>query len=83
MPYLGEICALLTDYDAVRMYPTDLVEEMFQVKIGDTKPAEYHAAEPFEEFFAEGGSYSVRHIGNGSRIREKMNKEERKRFGFE
>ena len=24
-----EICALLTDYDAVRMYPTDLVEELF------------------------------------------------------
>ena len=61
------------------MYPTDLVEEMFQVKVGDTKPAEYHPAQPYEEFFSEGGRYSVRHIGNGSRIKEKINKEERKR----
>jgi len=78
-----EICALLTDYDAVRMYPTELIEEMFQLKIGDNKPAEYHPAEPFEEFFAEGGRYSVRDLGNGSRIREKITKDERKRMGFE
>ena len=78
-----EICALLTDYDAVRMYPTELVEEMFQTKVGDQKPAEYHPAQPFEEFFAEGGAYSVRHIGNGSRIRDKINKDERKKAGFE
>jgi Pyruvate/2-oxoacid:ferredoxin oxidoreductase delta subunit len=78
-----EICALLTDYDAVRMYPTDLAEEMFQTKCGDTKPAEYHPALPLEEFFSEGGRYSVRHIGDGSRIKEKINKEERKRLGFE
>ncbi len=78
-----EICALLTDYDAVRMYPTDLIEEMFQIKIGDKKPDEYHPAQPFEEFFSEGGLYSVRHLGNGSRIKEKMAKEERKRLGFE
>jgi len=78
-----EVCALLTDYDAVRMYPTDLIEEMFQLKVGDTKPAEYHPALPHEEFFAEGGRFSVRHLGNGSRIRDKINKEERKRMGFE
>jgi len=78
-----EICALLTDYDAVRMYPTDLVEEMFDLKIGDKKPEDYHAASPFEEFFAEGGTYSVRMLGSGSRIRDKINKDERKRMGFE
>jgi Pyruvate/2-oxoacid:ferredoxin oxidoreductase delta subunit len=78
-----EICSLLTDYDAVRMYPTDLVEEMFELKIGDQKPAEYHPARPFEEFFAEGGKYSVRMLGSGSRIRDKINKDERKRMGFE
>ena len=78
-----EVCALLTDYDAVRMYPTDLIEEMFELKIGDTRPDEYHAALPYEEFFSEGGTYSVRHIGNGSRIKEKIQKEDRKRLGFE
>ncbi len=78
-----EVCALLTDYDAVRMYPTDLIEEMFGVKIGDKKPDEYHPARPFEEFFSEGGKHSVRMLGKGSRIREKINKEERKRMGFE
>ena len=78
-----EICALLTDYDAVRMYPTDLIEEMFEVKVGDKKPDEYHPAQPWEEFFAEGGRYSVRALGSGSRIKEKINKEERKRLGFE
>jgi ferredoxin len=78
-----EVCALLTDYDAVRMYPTDLIEEMFQTKVGNEKPAEYHPALPLEEFFAEGGRYSVRHIGNGSRIKDKINKDERKRMGFE
>jgi Pyruvate/2-oxoacid:ferredoxin oxidoreductase delta subunit len=78
-----EICALLTDYDAVRMYPTEMIEEMFQVKIGDNKPEQYRPAEPLEEFFAEGGRYSVRDLGNGSRIREKIVKDERKRMGFE
>jgi len=78
-----EICALLTDYDAVRMYDTSTVEELLGVKIGDEKPADYHPARPFEEFFSEGGARSVRSQGNGSRIREKMNKEERQRLGFD
>jgi hypothetical protein len=69
------VCALLTDYDAVRMYDVDLVEEALGTKIGDTKPAEYVPAEPWEELFSEGGRY--RHLGKGSRIREKMNAEER------
>lgn len=78
-----EICALLTDYDAVRMYDTALVEELLGVKVGDQKPAEYHPAQPHEDLFAEGGTRSVRSQGSGSRIREKMNKEERQRLGFD
>jgi Pyruvate/2-oxoacid:ferredoxin oxidoreductase delta subunit len=78
-----EVCALLTDYDAVRMYPTEEVEEIAGLKIGDKKPDEYHPAEPFEEYFAEGGRHSIRHTGKGSRIREKILAEERKRLGFE
>ena len=70
-----EICALLTDYDAVRMYDVNLVEEITGVKIGDKKPDEYVPAKPYEEFFAEGGLY--RHLGKGSRIREKMSAEDR------
>ena len=75
-----EVCALLTDYDAVRMYDVDLVEAVLGVKIGDTKPAEYTPARPYEEYFSEGGLY--RHLGKGSRLREKMNEEERKRAGY-
>ena len=75
-----EVCALLTDYDAVRMYDVDLVEAVLGVKIGDTKPDEYTPARPYEEYFSEGGLY--RHLGKGSRLREKMNAEERKRAGF-
>ena len=75
-----EVCALLTDYDAVRMYDADLVEEVLGVKIGDTKLAEYTPTQPYEEYFSEGGLY--RHLGKGSRLREKMNAEERKRAGF-
>ena len=74
-----EVCALLTDYDAVRMYPTDLVEEVLGVKIPDQKPDTYVPAQPYEEYFSEGGEY--RQMGKGSRIREKMNKEERERLG--
>ncbi len=33
-----EVCALLTDYDAVRMYDTSQVEEWLEVKVGDTPP---------------------------------------------
>ncbi len=36
-----EVCALLTDYDAVRMYDVDLVERLLGVAVGDRKPAEY------------------------------------------
>jgi len=72
-----EVCALLTDYDAVRMYDSDLVEQTLGVKIGDKKPAEYIPAEPYEEYFSEGGALSIRHLGKGSRIREKMNDEEK------
>jgi Pyruvate/2-oxoacid:ferredoxin oxidoreductase delta subunit len=75
-----EICALLTDYDAVRMYDTDLVEQALGVKIGDKKPQPLEPAQPFEELFSEGGQY--RHLGKGSRIRQRMNKEERARLGF-
>ena len=78
-----EVCALLTDYDAVRMYDTSMVEELLGVKVGDQKPVEYHPALPYEELFAEGGARSVRTQGSGSRIREKMNKEERQRLGFD
>jgi Pyruvate/2-oxoacid:ferredoxin oxidoreductase delta subunit len=78
-----EVCALLTDYDAVRMYDTTQIEELLGVKVGDQKPAEYRPAKPYEEYFAEGGAESIRDSGSGSRIREKMNKEERKRLGFE
>lgn len=70
-----EVCALLTDYDAVRMYDTALVESALGVTITDHKPTEYQAAEPHEDLFSEGGRY--RHLGKGSRIREKINAEER------
>jgi Pyruvate/2-oxoacid:ferredoxin oxidoreductase delta subunit len=72
-----EVCALLTDYDAIRMYDVDLVEQLLGVTIGDRAPAEYEPAQPYEEYFSEGGDRSVRHLGKGSRIRDKMNAEER------
>ena len=78
-----EVCALLTDYDAVRMYDVTLVEELLGVKIGDTKPSEYTPAQPYEEYFSEGGAHSVRHLGHGSRIRDKMNEEEKRIFAVE
>jgi ferredoxin len=71
-----EVCALLTDYDAVRMYDVDLVERALGVAIGDDPPAGYEPARPWEELFSEGGLY--RHLGKGSRIRDKMNAEERR-----
>jgi len=76
-----EICSLLTDYDAIRMYDVKLVEEALGVKIGDEPPDEPIPAKPYEEFFSEGGLY--RHLGKGSRIREKMNAEERQIFAIE
>ena len=72
-----EVCALLTDYDAVRMYDVDLVEELLGIQVTDRKPDQYFSAEPYEELFSEGGQRSVRHLGRGSRIWEKMNAEER------
>jgi formate hydrogenlyase subunit 6/NADH:ubiquinone oxidoreductase subunit I len=75
-----EVCALLTDYDAIRMYDTTLVEQTLGVSVGDEKPAEYHPPQPWEEHFAEGGA--LRHLGKGSRIAEKMSAEERARAGF-
>jgi Pyruvate/2-oxoacid:ferredoxin oxidoreductase delta subunit len=76
-----EVCALLTDYDAVRMYDVDLVEDVLGVKITDDKP--YLPAEPYEEYFSEGGAHSVRQLGKGSRIQEKMNAEEKQIFAVE
>lgn len=70
-----EVCALLTDYDAVRMYDVGLVEQALGVTIGDRKPDDYEPPRAWEELFSEGGMY--RHLGRGSRIREKMNAEER------
>ena len=72
-----EVCALLTDYDAIRMYDVTLVEEKLGVTIGDKKPDEYVPAQPYEEYFSEGGNQSVRHLGKGSRIWAKMNDEEK------
>jgi ferredoxin len=78
-----EVCALLTDYDAVRMYDVDLVEQVLDVKVGDKKPDEYIPARPYEEYFSEGGAQSVRQRGKGSRIWEKMNEEERRILSME
>jgi len=64
-----EVCALLTDYDAIRMYDVDLVEKLLDTKITDRKPDHYLAAEPYEELFSEGPPPSVRHLGKGSRSR--------------
>jgi len=75
-----EICSLLTDYDAIRMYDVDVVEQLLGVTITDRKPDVYIPAQPYEEYFSEGGAHSVRHLGKGSRIREKMNAEERAVF---
>jgi Pyruvate/2-oxoacid:ferredoxin oxidoreductase delta subunit len=72
-----EVCALLTDYDAIRMYDVDLVERLVGEKIGDRKPPEYQPAQAFEALFSEGPPPSVRELGKGSRIREKMSAEER------
>src|SRR5499425_71626 len=72
-----EVCALLTDYDAVRMYDVELVEELLGVTIGDRPPDGYEPAEAWEDYFSEGGAESVRDLGHGSRIRDKMNAEER------
>ena len=71
-----EVCALLTDYDAVRMYDVDLVEKVLHTTIGDRAPDPPVPAEPYEELFSEGGRY--RDVGKGSRIRDKMNAEERR-----
>jgi hypothetical protein len=57
------------------MYDVDLVEQALGVTIGDRKPDTYVPAEPYEELFSEGGRY--RDVGKGSRIRDKMNAEER------
>jgi Pyruvate/2-oxoacid:ferredoxin oxidoreductase delta subunit len=70
-----EVCALLTDYDAIRMYDANLVEQALDSKITETAPATPTPPEPWEDLWAEGGAY--RHMGNGSRIRDKMNAEER------
>ncbi len=78
-----EVCALLTDYDAVRMYNVDFVEELLGIEIGDKKPDEYIPADAYERLFSEGGAESVRHLGKGSRLREKMNTEERKLLDWE
>jgi Pyruvate/2-oxoacid:ferredoxin oxidoreductase delta subunit len=72
-----EVCALLTDYDAVRMYDVNQVEELLGVAISDRKPATYVPAQPYETYFSEGGAQSVRHLGKGSRIWAKMNDEEK------
>ena len=76
-----EVCALLTDYDAVRMYDVKLVEEALDTKIGDQSPPQPIPAEPWEDLFSEGGRF--RHQGHGSRIREKMTTEERALFARE
>ena len=63
-----EVCALLTDYDAVRMYSTDFVEELLGVTVGDKKPEDYLPAEALHQYFSDSGSQSVRYLGKGSRI---------------
>jgi len=78
-----EVCALLTDYDAVRMYNVDFVEELLGVSIGDKKPEDYEAALPLDEYFSDSGSKSVRHLGKGSRLRDKINAEDRKLIDWE
>mgnify|MGYP003694199493 CR=1 FL=1 len=69
-----EVCALLTDYDAVAHVQRRLRrraarrhhrrQEARRVRAGPAASTTY---------FSDGGSKSVRHLGKGSRLREKMN----------
>ena len=59
------------------MYDVDLVEQLLGVRITDKIPEGYVGAQPHGELFSESGSRSVHHLGNGSRIWEKTNAEER------
>ena len=70
-----EICALLTDYDAVRMYDTSMVEELLGVKVGDQKPAEYHPARRYPTLVAL-------HDGRGARSALEWWGPEAARHGF-
>jgi hypothetical protein len=54
------------------MYPTKLVEEALGRKISDKMPDEIRPAENLTECFSEDGSQSVRHLGQGSRVLEKI-----------
>jgi hypothetical protein len=81
MLHLRRSMRAVTDYDAVPMYDTSLVEEVLNVKVTDTPGPEPIPAQPYEEYFSEGGLY--RHVGKGSRIREKITTEERAIFAGE
>jgi len=65
------------------MYNVDFVEELLGVTIGDKIPDGYVPAKAYEEYFSDGGARSVRYLGKGSRLRDKMNTEERKLIDWE
>jgi Pyruvate/2-oxoacid:ferredoxin oxidoreductase delta subunit len=67
-----EVCAVLTDYDAIRMYPTKTVEEVLGRKMSDKFPQEIRPVESLADHFSEDGSNSLRHLGQGSRVIEKV-----------
>ena len=64
------------------MYNTDFIEELLGVEVGDNKPVPPIPAKAYEEYFSDGGARSVRHLGQGSRIREKITKEDRELMGW-
>jgi ferredoxin len=49
-----EVCALLTDYDAIRMYDVDLVERLLGREDRRPRARGYEPAQPYEELFSEG-----------------------------
>jgi hypothetical protein len=73
-----EVCALLTDDEAIRRYEVAVGEHLLGgVTLTDRKPDEAIPALPYEEYFSEGRAPSRRSLGQGARLREKMTAEER------
>ncbi len=76
-----EICAHLTDANAVRTYDANLIEQVLSLEIPEETPAARTTPEPGDENWAEGGGFH--HMGEGSCIEGLLSDDDRARLAAE
>lgn len=70
-----EVCTFLADVRAIRAYDANLIEQVLGTEVTDRPGPAPEEPEGWEEYWSQGGGFH--HMGEGSRIEERLDDDDR------